>query len=77
MRKMTESEIQGIAEDIVSKTSDHATTIIFQDGTTESITGSWLGYKNIWLVIQGKAEAEKLYEQLLLSYNEIQYCEGC
>ncbi|CQR70254.1 hypothetical protein SOV_37910 [Sporomusa ovata DSM 2662] len=77
MQKMTESEIRVIAEDIVSKTSDQATTIIFQDGTTKSVMGNWLGYKNIWLVIQGKAEAEEVYDQLLLSYKEIQYCEGC
>lgn len=74
MRKMTEAEIKAIAEDIIPKTSDQATTIVYHDGTTESITDSWLGYSNVWLVIRGKAEAAGLYEQLLLSYNEIQYC---
>jgi len=76
MRKMTEAEIKGYAENIASQTSEQSTTIVFQDGAIKSVQGSWLGYENIWVVIQGKAEPGELYAQLLQSYNEIQYCQG-
>ncbi len=75
MREMTEAEITTFAESIAPKTSDETTTIIFQDGTTNSVTEecNWLGYSGLWLVIHGKADVTALNEQLLLSYNEIQY----
>lgn len=76
MKDMTEFEIQVIAEAVAPKTNDRTTTIVFQDGTIDSVTESWLGYSNIWLVIQGKADATELYKQLLLSYNEIRFCDG-
>jgi hypothetical protein len=53
---MTESEIQVIAEAVATKTSDQATTIVFQDGTIDSVTASRLDTA-IWLVIQEKADA--------------------
>lgn len=76
MREMTEAEIAKFAESVVAKTSDETTTIIYQDGTTDSLKNecNWMGLSNIWLVIHGKAEPGVLSEQLLLSYNEIQYC---
>lgn len=76
MRKMTEAEIQGLAEKIALQTSEQLTTIVFQDGEIKRVEGSWLEYSNIWVVIQGKAEPKELYTQLLQSYNEIQYCQG-
>lgn len=76
MRKMTELEIQDIAETVAAQTSDQTTTIVFQDGTAESLEGSWLGYSNIWVVVQGKSDPKELAAQLLQSYNEIQYCKG-
>ncbi|HBS59040.1 MAG: hypothetical protein AAGU23_05810 [Bacillota bacterium] len=76
MRKMAEAEIKGIAETIAPQTSERFTTVVFQDGTIEAVEGSWLGYRNVWVIVQGKAEAGELYAQLLQSYNEIQYCQG-
>ncbi|HWR55228.1 MAG TPA: hypothetical protein VN462_01860 [Negativicutes bacterium] len=76
MQKMAEAEIQGIAETIAPQTSGRFTTVVFQDGTMEAVEGSGLGYGNVWVIIQGKAEPRELYAQLLQSYNEIQYCQG-
>lgn len=76
MRKMTEAEIRDVADTIASQTSEQFTTVVFQDGTTKAVEGSWLDCSNIWVVIQGKADPRELYAQLLQSYKEIQYCQG-
>ncbi len=68
---MSKADIMAIAKSIVPKTSDNTTTIVFKDGKTQPAIGNWTAYKNVWLVIQGKAEVTSLYQQLLLSYNEI------
>lgn len=76
MQKMTEAEIRAIAETVAAQTSVQATTVVFEDGTFKSVEESWLGYSNIWVVVQGKADPHELCTQMLQSYNEIQYAQG-